>query len=267
MNRVTEVRGEISYDALSDDHNALDHRLHHVLALVLKGDALDMLMNQESGRGLACWRELVMLHEPRNAGHQRAKLVEILSGANLTGTWRAKVAPWERLFKDYESQAVAPVDEEIKMAVFKKNICPDDVRDHLCFNAARLTTYDKMKENWRFIGASPRWTLLGLDGQDKGKGDKSKKGNAKGDKGKGDKGKKDGKRKDKPADQNARAKADKKEKKCYWCGRKGHMQAGCYFKKEYEKNKGGVNMVSDSNGDGDTMVLDWVLAIVGERES
>ena len=31
------------------------------------------------------------------------------------------------------------------MAVFEKNICPDDVRDHL-LNAARLTTYDKMKE-------------------------------------------------------------------------------------------------------------------------
>ena len=43
-------------------------------------------------------------------------------------------------------QAVTPVDEEIKMAVFEKNICPDDVRDHLCLNAARLTTYDKMKE-------------------------------------------------------------------------------------------------------------------------
>ena len=86
--------------------NALDHRLHYILtlALVLEGDALDTLMNHESGRGLACWRELVLLHEPRSAGHQRAKLFEILSGTNLTGTWRAKVAQWERLVKDYESQ-------------------------------------------------------------------------------------------------------------------------------------------------------------------
>ena len=82
----------------------------------------------------------------KSAGHQRAKLVEILSGANFTGTWRAKVAQWERLVKDYDLQAVTPVDEEIKMALFEKNICSDDVRDHLCLNAARLTTYDKMKE-------------------------------------------------------------------------------------------------------------------------
>ena len=92
MTRVTELQEEITYDALNEDDNALDHRLHYVLALVLKGDALDMLMNQEPGRGLACWRELVLLHEPRSAGQQRAKLVEILSGTNLTGTWRAKVA-------------------------------------------------------------------------------------------------------------------------------------------------------------------------------
>ena len=75
MTRVTELQGEITYDALNEDDDALDHRLHHVLALVLNGDALDMLMNQEPGRGLACWRELVLLHEPRSAGHQRAKLI------------------------------------------------------------------------------------------------------------------------------------------------------------------------------------------------
>ena len=101
--------------------------------------------------------------------------------------------------------------------------------------------------------------------KEKGKGDKGKKGKGKGDKGKGDKGKKDGKGKDKSTNKNAGAKADKTEKKCFWCGRKGHMQADCYFKKEYEKNKGGVNMMNDSKGDGDTTAVDWVLAIVGER--
>ena len=136
------------------------------LALVLKGDALDTLMNQESDRGLACWRELVLLHEPRSAGHQRAKLVEILSGTNLTGTWRAKVAQWERLVKDYESQAVANVDEEIKMAVSEKHFCPDDVRDHLRLNAARLPTYDKMKEE-------AAGTLLARQGRSAASGDSS----------------------------------------------------------------------------------------------
>ena len=97
MNRVIEIQGEITFDDLNDDDNAVDHQLHYTLALVLKGDALDMLMNQESGRSLSCWRELVLLHESRSAGHQRAKLVEILSGANLSGTWRAKVAQRERL--------------------------------------------------------------------------------------------------------------------------------------------------------------------------
>ena len=84
MTRVTKLQGEIACDALNEDDNALDHPLHYILALVLKGDALDTLMNQEPGRGLACWQELVLLHEPRSAGHQRAKLVEILSGGQIS---------------------------------------------------------------------------------------------------------------------------------------------------------------------------------------
>ena len=279
MTRVTELQGEITYDALNEDDNALDNRLHYVLALVLKGHALGMLMNQEPGRGLACWRELVLLHEPRSAGHQRAKLVEILNGTNLSGTWRAKIAQWERLVKDYESQAVAPVDEEIKMAVFEKHICPDDVGDHLCLNAARLTTYDKMKDEVAGVllarqgrsaasgdSSGPTPMDIGWIGwTGKGKGDKGKKGKGKGDKGKGDKGKKDVKTKHKSADKNADAKADKYEKRCYWCGRKGHFQSDCYFKKEYEKIKGGVNLVEGADAEGETLAVDWVLAIVSGR--
>ena len=43
MTRVTELQGEITYDALNEDDNALDDRLHYILALVLKGDVFDML--------------------------------------------------------------------------------------------------------------------------------------------------------------------------------------------------------------------------------
>ena len=68
---VAGADDQITDDALNEDDNALDHRLHHILALVLKGDALDMLTNQDSGKGLACWQELVVVHEPRSAGHQR----------------------------------------------------------------------------------------------------------------------------------------------------------------------------------------------------
>ena len=99
----------------------------------------------------------------------------------------------------------------------------------------------------------------------KGKGDKGKKGKGKGDKGKVDKGKKDVKTKDKSADKSADAKADKYEKRCYWCGRKGHYQSDCYFKKEYEKIKGGVYLVEGADAEGETLAVDWVLAIVSGR--
>ena len=202
---------------------------------------------------------------------------------NLTGTWRAKVAQWERLVKDYESQAVAPVGEEIKKAVFEKHICPDDFRDHLCLNDARLTTYDKMKDEvagvllarqGRSVGpgdsSGPTAMNIGWIGwTGKGKGDKGEKG--KKGKGKRDrkdksaegKGKRDGK--DKSADKGAGSKGDRNEKQCHRCGRNWHLQVDCYFKKEYERGKGSVNLVEDSMEEGETLAVDWVLAIVGER--
>ena len=98
----------------------------------------------------------------------------------------------------------------------------------------------------------------------KGIGDRGKNGKGKGGKSKGDKDKKDGKAMDRPADKGAGAKSQKTEKKCYWCGRRGHYQADCYFKKEYEKNKGSVNSVA-GNEKGGALAVDRVLAIVGER--
>ena len=160
------------------------------------------------------------------------------------------------------------------MAVFEKHICPDGVCDHLCLNAARLTTHDKTKDEVAGVllarqgrsaasgdSSGPTPMDIGWIGwTGKGKGDKGK-----GDKGKGDKGKKDGKAKGKSADKNAGAKADKNEKKVYWCRRKGHFPVDCYFKKEYEKNKGGVNLVEDGNEEGEMLAIDLVVAIVSER--
>ena len=109
------------------------------------------------------------------------------------------------------------------MAVFQRDICPDDVRDHLCLNAVRLTTYDKMKDEVAGVlltrqgrseanadpsGPSPM--DVGWIGW-KGKGDKGKKGKGKGDKSKGDKDKKDGKAKDKSADKSASTKSEREE--------------------------------------------------------
>ena len=165
------------------------------------------------------------------------------------------------------------------MAVFEKHVCPDDVRDHLCLNAARLT----MKEEVAGVllarqgrsaasgdSSGPTPMDMGWIGwTGKGKGDKAKKGKGKGkgDKGKGYKGKRDGRGKDKSADKSAGSKGERKEKKCCWCGRKAHLQVDCYFKKEYELGKGGVNSVEDSGEEGETLAVDWVLAIVSEKKS
>ena len=111
----------------------------------------------------------------------------------------------------------------------------------------------------------PRWTLVGLAGKDKAKATNARKAKLKAKRARTTRVRRTEKERTSLLTRMLVRRPTRTRKKCFWCGRKGHMQADCYFKKEYEKNKGGVNMMNDSNGDGDTTAVDRVVAIVGER--
>ena len=59
--------------------------------------------------------------------------------------------------------------------------------------------------------------------------------------------------------------ARRPRRSAYWCGRRGHFQADCFFREEYEKIKGSVSSVEEGNEKDETLAVDWVLAIVGAR--
>ena len=155
------------------------------------------------------------------------------------------------------------------MAVFEKHICSDDVRDRLCLNAARLTTYDKMKDEVAGVllarqGRSAaaagrrdqlRWTLAGLDGRAKAKATKAKATRTS----RTEKG-----RTSLPTRARVR-RARRPRRSVTGVDARGILQADCHFKEEYEQGKGGVNLVEDSKEKGETLAVDWVLAVVGER--
>ena len=76
----------------------------------------------------------------------RSLLIEIPNGANLTGTWRAKLRNGNGFSKTMSRRLLLLWMRRSKWRLFERHSCPDDVRDHLCLNAAMLTTYNKMKD-------------------------------------------------------------------------------------------------------------------------
>ena len=140
------------------------------------------------------------------------------------------------------------------MAVFERHICPDDVRDHLCLNAAGPTTCDKMKDEIAGV-------LLARQGRSATDADSSEPSPMDigwiGWKGKGDKGKK------------AKAKATRRtEKRRTSLPTRARVRSATGADKGATRrstNKSSVNSVEDGKEKGETLAFDWVLAIVGER--
>ena len=143
---------------------AIDQNLYFALAMVLKGTALDILMNVPEGDGLECWRRMAQRFEPRTAGHGRVRLIDIIEAKNLEGTFHAKVEQWEKKITDLEATTEHRVNDELRMAIFEAKIAPESVRRHLVLNSARLTTYQAMKEEIEMILLSHQAMGTSFDG-------------------------------------------------------------------------------------------------------
>eukprot|EP00971_Amphidinium_carterae_P041664 818456-Amphidinium_carterae.1 len=128
----------------------------------------------------------------------------------------------------------------MKMGVFQAALCPKELREHLTLHAHRLESYDQMKEEVRRV----RLTRAAIGGAGHAPADSSSpmdidalmKGKDKGGKTKGKKG--DGKKGDGKKGKN-KGKPSRFDGECRWCGRKGHMEKDCYYKKEYERKTSG----------------------------
>ena len=139
-------RQEIDEFDMTDDQKALNGVLYSVLNGVTEGDAYDVLLNTEMGNGLEVWRKFAKENIGVTAGHTRNRLMHILEPKDLDGTYKAKLEKWEKRITDYSATGQPPPAEDVKMGVLQFHIAPADVRRHLSLNAARIATYQAMKD-------------------------------------------------------------------------------------------------------------------------
>ena len=157
IQQALEVAANLSSDlnnsVLTTEQQRVNAQFYTLLTMVLKGEALDVLMNVPMGNGFECWRRLKQQHEPRTAAHKRSQLIMIINGTNLSGDYEARLNQWERRIREYETGG-ATISEETRMAVLHSVLSPTDIREHLTLQATRLTTYIEMKEEIRRVMTS-----------------------------------------------------------------------------------------------------------------
>ena len=234
------------------DKKSIDNNLYFALAMCLQSAALDILTNVPEGDGLECWRRMAQRFEPRTAGHGRVQLIDIVEAKNLDGTFHAKVEQWEKKITVLEATTDHRVNDELRMAIFEAKIAPESVRRHLVLNSARLTTHQAMKEEIEMILLSHQAMGTNFDGptamdisqvtEENPTADVNyiaKKGGKYGGKNEGKHGGKGGKHDGKGygGDHKGKDKPDtdkRFEGICNWCGRRGHRETDCVFKKGYD---------------------------------
>eukprot|EP00971_Amphidinium_carterae_P348914 6490741-Amphidinium_carterae.1 len=243
MEQAETLDDVITRDRLGAEDIPLDMHLHTLLAVLLEERALDRLMAFPGGHGFEAWRTFCRENEPKTVGHLRSRFVALLV-PEIAGEYETRLAKWETQAREYEALGGEPLTETMKMGVFQASLCPKELREHLTLHAHRLETYEQMKEEVRRVrltraaihgtgggaaSSTDGTTPMDVDALTKGK-DKGRKGDGK----KGDGKKGDGKKGKGKAKQPQRF-----EGECRWCGRKGHMEKDCYYKKEYERKSGG----------------------------
>ena len=146
MEMSERVAEPIRNEDLAADQQRASLQLHSILALLLKGSALDALMSVPAGQGFEAWRRLNADNEPRAIGHRRGLLLKLLQPTHLEGSFIQKCQKWEREYLDCRALGGSELNEEVKMSVLQAVLCPRNLQEHLTFTAERYNTWELMRD-------------------------------------------------------------------------------------------------------------------------
>ena len=142
--RALLVEAEIVEDSatllnavLAAENKAKSNQVYYMLVLLLEEPAQRMLEHGGESEGLAAWRRLSDEYEPRTAGRHTGMLLNLLR-FEFRGDTRATLDEFEVLVRNYEKNSGEDVSEPLKVALVKKGLTDDALRQHLVMHAARL---------------------------------------------------------------------------------------------------------------------------------
>ena len=241
--RIEASRVPMPNRLLDANDKALSAQLYYVLAMLVKGRALDIIQNSGPGEGVEAFKKLEETYHPKVASRFVGSLTLILS-TRFSSDIESELELFEKNIRRYEQESGKTLDDEILLGVVINGLQDNSMRDHIIRNSSRLTTYQLVRTELLEIARTSRvlnqmpvpMEIGGVPkGKTKGKGqNKGPKGKGKSNdqKGSSSKGKGQGQSGHKGENPN-------KDKECHYCHRKGHLKADCRVRIRDEKNKSG----------------------------
>ena len=222
---------------VSEEDLELSDQAYTLLALLCKDEACAYVRSAEDGNGYQAWQALLRARTARNA----TNLLNMLLEPTFTSPDpRINLLQWSKNAEEYATRTGERVSDGIRRAVCMNKIAPQDMRQHLMLNQARVTTAeDVAQEIEDYWDAAEEFSRdekkqAGFVAPD-GKGFvRQEKGGKPGGKSKG-KGK---------LHKGLGFQPDRGEQRrfggyCNWCWRIGHWESQCWFKQEYAMNNPG----------------------------
>ena len=130
------LRGQL----VSDDERQSSLDLYHLLLHLTKGSALDRVINSGEGEGLEAWRNLILRYDPRLRSRAAGQLMEILKW-DFAGELTARIEGFERAITTYQASTNEVVSDNLRVGIVLNRIADHELASHLILNAERLSTW------------------------------------------------------------------------------------------------------------------------------
>ena len=130
---------------MSGDGQERSRQMYYILILLLEGQALQVVKALPSGEGYRVWRTLQERYEPAMPSRHAGLLQEIISYRFQPEQIEAAIADFESKITKSETQSEEKIGEKLKIAIIQKGLHDGQMQGHLVLHAARLKTWDAVR--------------------------------------------------------------------------------------------------------------------------